>query len=63
MSWAMTDQLKYHLRCFLNADKGAVAIEYAIISVAMFLAIVPGFFYVSTAVQQKLFDIGSYFAG
>jgi Flp pilus assembly pilin Flp len=45
---------------FLSDVDGAVAVEYGIITVAMFLALVPGFYYVSSSTMQKFLDIGQY---
>ena len=49
-------------RDYFKDDIGAVAVEYAIIAVAMFLAIIPSFIYVADAVGAALLEIGGYFA-
>ncbi len=59
----MLQYVKSALRVYLNCTSAAVAIEYAIIAVAMFLALVPGFYYVSSAVQQKFAFIGNFLFG
>lgn len=46
---------------YLKDENAAVAVEYAIIAVAMFLAIIPSFIYVADAVGATLLDIGGYF--
>jgi Flp pilus assembly pilin Flp len=46
---------------FLKDQRGTVAVEYGIIAMAMFAAIIPGFLYVASGIQLKFEDIGSYF--
>ncbi len=55
-------QWKSVLAC-LRDDRGAVAVEYGIIAMAMFAAIIPAFLYVASGVQTKFSEIGSYFTG
>lgn len=38
---------------YLADDSGAVAVEYVVIAGALTLALVPGFYYVSSAMQAK----------
>ena len=47
---------------YLSSDSGASAVEYSIIAMAMFLAIIPAFLFVSTGISLKLDAIGDYFA-
>jgi Flp pilus assembly pilin Flp len=49
------------LQEFWLCSKGATAVEYGIIVMAMFLAIIPGFLYVSTGVTKKFQGIANYF--
>lgn len=51
------------LKSLLKNDQGAVAVEYAIIAIAMFLAIIPSFLFVSSAVGVKLTDVAGYLSG
>lgn len=59
----MFTALRLHLAHYLRDDSGAVAVEYAIIAVAMFLAIIPSFLSISGAVEGKLNTIAGYFNG
>lgn len=47
---------------FLRHSGGAAAVEYGIVAMAMFMAIIPAFLYVSTGIQLKFQTITSYFA-
>jgi Flp pilus assembly pilin Flp len=47
---------------FLHADNGAVAIEYALIAVALTLAIIGGFPGVTAAITARLQSIATSFA-
>ena len=47
---------------FLRHCGGAAAVEYGIVAMAMFLAIIPAFLYVSTGIQLKFQAITDYFA-
>ncbi len=47
---------------FLHADSGAVAIEYALIAVALTLAIIGGFPGVTAAITARLQGIATSFA-
>jgi Flp pilus assembly pilin Flp len=47
---------------FFRNTKGTVAVEYGIIITAMFLAIIPGFLYVSSGISVKFRDIAAYLA-
>lgn len=40
---------------------GSTAVEYGIITTAMFLAIIPAFLYVATGIQVKFVSLTSYF--
>lgn len=40
-------------KAFLDDDSGATAVEYVVIASALTLAMVPGFYYVSSALQAK----------
>jgi Flp pilus assembly pilin Flp len=42
---------------------GAVAVEYAFIAVAIFVALLPGIGYVSSAVSQLFIKVSDYFLG
>jgi Flp pilus assembly pilin Flp len=42
---------------------GAVAVEYAFIAVAIFVALLPGITYVSSAATQLFMNIADYFLG
>ena len=46
---------------YLNCQSGAAAVEYGVIAMAMFLAIIPAFLYVSTGILVKLQSIAEYF--
>ena len=48
---------------FIQDENGAVAVEYGIIAMAMFAAIIPAFIYVASGIQTKFSEIGSYFSG
>jgi Flp pilus assembly pilin Flp len=48
---------------FLRCESGTVAVEYGVIVTAMFLALVPGFLYVSSAMGIKLSFIKDFFGG
>ncbi|MCB1380465.1 MAG: hypothetical protein KDK89_19165 [Alphaproteobacteria bacterium] len=45
----------------MNCQKGTVAVEYTVITSAMFLAIIPGFYYVSSSVGLKFDTLAHYF--
>lgn len=47
---------------FFRDAKGTVAVEYGIIATAMFLAIIPGFLYVSSGILVKFQDIAAFLA-
>lgn len=47
---------------FLRHCGGATAVEYGVIAMAMFLAIIPAFLYVSTGISVKFQGIVDYFA-
>lgn len=51
----------HKFRKFLCNAEGAVAVEYGIIVMAMFLAIIPAFLYVSTGIMLRLQSISDYF--
>jgi Flp pilus assembly pilin Flp len=42
---------------------GAVAVEYAFIAVAIFVALLPGITYVSSAATQLFMNVADYFLG
>jgi Flp pilus assembly pilin Flp len=42
---------------------GAVAVEYAFITVAIFVALLPGITYVSSAATQLFMNVADYFLG
>ncbi len=54
--------IKAQFKAFADDQRGAIAIEYALIAVAMFLAIIASFPSVSSAVKGKFLSIGGYFA-
>jgi Flp pilus assembly pilin Flp len=47
---------------FFREAKGAAAVEYGVIVMAMFLAIIPAFLYVSTGISLKFKNLTDYFA-
>jgi Flp pilus assembly pilin Flp len=49
------------LRAFVPCPKGAVAVEYGIIAMAMFAALIPAFLYVSTGITLKFTALKSFF--
>lgn len=51
------------IRRFFQCENGAVAVEYGVIVTAMFLALIPGFLYVSSALGIKLTLIKDFFGG
>lgn len=51
------------IRQFFQCQSGAVAVEYGVIVMAMFLALIPGFLYVSSALGIKLSSIKDFFGG
>jgi Flp pilus assembly pilin Flp len=53
---------KYWVTAYLAAEEGAVAIEYALIAVALTLAIIGGFPNLTAAVSAKLQGIVTSFA-
>ncbi len=57
----MSKSLTSRVKTLLSCEDGAVAVEYGIIAIAMFAAIVPGFLYVASGIQTKFSDIGGYF--
>lgn len=46
---------------FCRNTAGTVAVEYAIIASAMFLALIPGFIYVSSGIRAKFEFLIDYF--
>lgn len=48
-------------RAFAVNEDGAVAVEYGIIAMAMFAALIPAFLYVASGIQMKFSAIGGYF--
>ena len=50
-----------HIRQFLQCESGTVAVEYVVIAAAMFLALIPGFLYVSSALGVRLSLIIDFF--
>lgn len=50
------------ITAFACDDAGAVAIEYSMIAVGMFLAIIASFPSISSAVKGKFLSVGGYFA-
>jgi Flp pilus assembly pilin Flp len=50
------------IKAFAANEHGAVAIEYAMIAVGMFLAIIASFPSISSAVKGKFLSVGGYFA-
>ena len=48
---------------FLRYESGTVAVEYGVIVTAMFLALIPGFLYVSSVLGIKLSLINGFFGG
>ncbi len=51
------------VRRFRECESGAVAVEYSVIAVAMFLALVPAFIYVAAAMEVKFTSVTSFFNG
>jgi Flp pilus assembly pilin Flp len=51
------------IRQFFRCESGTVAVEYGVIVTAMFLALIPGFLYVSSALGLKLTFIKDFFGG
>lgn len=52
----------YLAKRFLTAEEGAVAIEYALIAVALSLAIIGGFPNITAAISAKLQGIATSFS-
>jgi len=48
---------------FIRDSRGTVAVEYVVIAAAITLAIIPGFYYVSSAVSDQLTFITSFVMG
>lgn len=42
---------------FLDDQSGATAVEYVVIASALTLALIPGFYYVTSAFQTKMEDL------
>jgi Flp pilus assembly pilin Flp len=53
---------EYWVKAYFSADDGAVAIEYALIAVALTLAIIGGFPGLTAAITAKLQGITASFA-
>ena len=51
-----------HFKGLRDCERGAVAIEYVLIATAMFLALIPSIYYVSSGMSQKFSSIGGYFS-
>ena len=49
------------VKTFLRNTSGAAAVEYGVIIMAMFGAIIPAFLYVSTGITVKFQSITNYF--
>jgi Flp pilus assembly pilin Flp len=47
---------------FLRHESGSAAVEYAVVAMAMFMAIIPAFVYVSSGIGLKFQSIVSYFS-
>jgi pilus assembly protein Flp/PilA len=58
----MEMSLKQRLKRFVRDDSGATVIEYALIAVAMAIAIIASFPSVSNAVKGKFASVAGYFA-
>lgn len=54
-------QQRVTVATWMKCQSGAAAVEYSIIAFAMFGAIIPAFFYVSSAMGIKFSDITAYF--
>lgn len=46
---------------FLRCEDGSAAVEYGVIIMAMFAAIIPAFIYVSTGMGAKFDELSNYF--
>ena len=46
---------------FRDCQSGATAVEYGIIAMAMFLALIPAFIYVAAAMEIKFTGVTSFF--
>jgi Flp pilus assembly pilin Flp len=54
-------QLIDRTRQFIRSQSGAVAIEYSLIAAAMFLAIYPAFYFITSAIGIKYQDVANAF--
>ncbi len=57
------DQLISVFRGLIGDRSGAVAVEYVVIASAITLAIIPGFYYVSSAVNGLMTSIADFVMG
>jgi Flp pilus assembly pilin Flp len=55
--------IKTSIDKFLRDDTGSAAVEYVVIAAALTTALIPGFYYVSSAVADKMTFISSFFFG
>jgi Flp pilus assembly pilin Flp len=51
------------LKCWLQDSSGAAAVEYVVVAAALTTALIPGFYYVSSAVANKMVFITSFVLG
>lgn len=49
--------LKTTWKRYLDDQSGATAVEYVVIASALTLALIPGFYYVTSAFQTKMEDL------
>lgn len=59
----MKNVMRTSIEKFLRDDTGSAAVEYVVIAAALTTALVPGFYFVSSAVADKLTFISSFFFG
>jgi Flp pilus assembly pilin Flp len=59
----VTTKVLARFKSYLHESGGAVAVEYVVIAAAITLAIIPGFYYVSSAVTDQLTFITSFVMG
>ena len=51
------------LKAWLKDSSGAAAVEYVVVAAALTTALIPGFYYVSSAVGNKLAFVASFVMG
>lgn len=59
----MNNRVLVRFKTFISDADGATAVEYVVIAAALTTALIPGFYYVSSAVADQLAFITSFVMG